>query len=100
MKDGNHILITRRPYTEKDVCQVYNPHNKTCWYCGSKDMLDMGDYVKCSGCGATYNDLPRPGLPILEEESVELAAGPFKRTIKKYKPTKSLVRRQRFKNLT
>jgi 5-methylcytosine-specific restriction endonuclease McrA len=34
---------------------------KQCWNCGSKDLEDMGDHVKCRDCGATYNDVPAPG---------------------------------------
>jgi hypothetical protein len=37
-------------------------YNKVCWYCGSFNMMDMGDFVKCRKCGATNNDAPVLGV--------------------------------------
>ncbi len=36
-------------------------YNKVCWNCGSTDLEDRGDFKKCRKCGATYNELPKPG---------------------------------------
>lgn len=30
-------------------------YSRKCWYCGSFDMEDLGDHVKCRSCGATWN---------------------------------------------
>ena len=67
-------------------------YNKVCWYCGSKDLKDMGDYKKCPKCGASYNDVPCRGYPTTQEESLEPAPAPFMRTLKIRRPSRSAVR--------
>ena len=38
-----------------------------CWYCQAKGMVNIGVYLKCPECGATWNDVIRPGPPLLAE---------------------------------
>ncbi len=35
-------------------------HSQKCWDCGSKDLEDKEDHVKCRKCSATWN--PQPNL--------------------------------------
>lgn len=43
-------------------------YTKVCWNCGGINLQDMGDHVKCRECGATYNEVPKPGaLPFTLE---------------------------------
>ncbi len=46
-------------------------YERQCWGCQGKDLEDMGAYVKCRSCGATYNYVPKPGnYPITEVDLV------------------------------
>ncbi len=31
-----------------------------CWYCHRSDLENIGSYVKCRQCGATWNEVPKP----------------------------------------
>lgn len=35
-------------------------YRTSCWYCHKSDMENMGGYVLCRQCGATWNEIPRP----------------------------------------
>ena len=41
---------------------------KKCWSCGGEDMEDMGSFVKCRGCGATYNPVNKPASSLFTED--------------------------------
>ena len=48
-------------------------YERQCWYCGSKDLEDLGEYVKCRKCSATWNDLPKGGAsPVTERRDLGL----------------------------
>lgn len=32
-----------------------------CWYCGKSTMVPVGDYYRCTECGATWNEQPSMG---------------------------------------
>lgn len=32
-----------------------------CWFCGAREMEDLGEYSQCRTCGATYTVMPPPG---------------------------------------
>ena len=40
--------------------------NEQCWSCGSRHMVDQGDFARCEYCGATATPLFQPGpFPLL-----------------------------------
>lgn len=40
-------------------------HHKVCWNFGKTTMIPDHRGSVCTSCGATYNDIPRPGKPAL-----------------------------------
>jgi len=45
-------------------------YERQCWYCGSTDMQDMGNYALCRKCGATWTKVPAVGGATLLSEEV------------------------------
>ena len=40
-------------------------YEQVCWSCGSKDVEPDKLGVKCRSCGATWNEVPKPGGQVL-----------------------------------
>ncbi len=68
-------------------------YERQCWNCDSRDMEDKGAYIQCRACGATWNEVPKPGWQELEPGNVELllSSGPIKFRAKH--PSASVKRR-------
>ena len=68
-------------------------YSRKCWYCGSFDMENKGDFIQCLDCGATYNEVPTVGDPIVEPGTViSLSNGkPIRRRMQR--PTRSVKHR-------
>jgi len=41
--------------------QVKIDHSRQCWNCGKLTMEPVEGYYKCSKCGASWNETPKPG---------------------------------------
>ena len=39
---------------------------KTCWYCYENTMELLDGYYRCIECGATWNEVPKLGVAIVE----------------------------------
>ena len=46
-----------------------------CWMCGKADLEPDDRGMKCRSCGATFNLLPKPGLPPFKGEGWKVTAG-------------------------
>ena len=46
-------------------------HHKYCWSCGQETMQPEGSFYRCTNCGATYNDLPAPGIHYLRNTWID-----------------------------
>lgn len=68
---------------------------KLCWYCGAKDLKDMGEYVLCRACQATYNDIPQPGSSPVTVVDIETGRSPRGGRETSYRPSGHSVRRAR-----
>jgi len=40
---------------------VTHKYERVCWYCGSRDLENKGEYLQCRSCGATWNQVPALG---------------------------------------
>lgn len=62
-------------------------YHKKCWYCGSRNMEDKGDYSQCRDCRATYTDPHKVGPAEVEPAitTLQTTTGPV--TVHGYKPT-------------
>ena len=58
---------------------------KICWYCGRNDMMSCDDFYVCQNCGASWNEVPKPGVGTIVEEKI--APG-----VTQYRLSKRLVR--------
>ena len=54
---------------------MIDKYERQCWSCGSRDMEDLGDYVKCRKCGATWNEVNQLGGPVVEPGNVIVQVG-------------------------
>jgi len=61
-----------------------------CWYCGSLDMEDKGDYAQCRACGATYNYVPVLGADPLAAHGSYIKNGEGPRARRAKHPSKSV----------
>ena len=58
---------------------------KTCWYCGRDDMKPYNGFYACESCGATWTEVPKPGVETVVVETVApgvTSARPSKRLVK------------------
>lgn len=70
-----------------------NKNERNCWSCGSKDLDNMGDHIKCRACGATWNELPHSGSDAIGEERDYVLSPEGSMTIKSGSPSSGIKRR-------
>lgn len=52
-------------------------YQKVCWQCGHEGLNDMGEYVWCPECQATFNRVPKLGAyPIAMMPDAQLGESP------------------------
>jgi len=50
-------------------------YERQCWYCKSKNLEKLANYVKCRDCNATFNVVPKIGAsPVTERRDLALGA--------------------------
>jgi len=62
-------------------------YHKRCWYCGSRNMEDKGDFWQCKDCQATYNDPRTVGPAEIEPTIIKVGKGSNVCEVHTYRPT-------------
>jgi len=61
-------------------------YERVCWSCGGRNIESMGDYVRCRDCGATWNEVPGPGVSAVTEVDAKTGKAPRVGRPTEYKP--------------
>jgi len=61
-------------------------YERQCWSCQGKDLENMGRYVKCRSCGATWNYIPKSGALCITEVDAVTDGSPQGYESTRYKP--------------
>lgn len=67
--------------------------NEQCWNCGSRNMVDQGDYARCEDCGATATPLSGVGADVLESHYVYAPTKDGPKRLRSGSPNPSLIRK-------